>query len=168
MVISIKKNGFALLELLLVVAILAILASLVLPRVLNSTVSNEAKENKESATSVLFFTEAREILRGAKDEYLVNSIFNSNGKNTVYAKVNGQECESHLSSIKENINYYVEFDKEGNVLKYFVNDGVWLYFYDSAITGNYLNVTDINDSDFVKYEENINNYSVSCTSFERK
>ena len=160
-----KKNGFAILELLLVVAILAVLASLVLPNILNNTTGEKARENKESATSVLFFTEAREILRSASDEYLLNA-FSDNKKN-IFAKVDGVNCENALSNVKENINYYVEFNKEGNVSKFFASDGSWLYSYISDTFGSDLTYDQIMDEDFVKYSENINNFKITCNSLER-
>lgn len=159
-----KKSGFALLELLLVVIILAILASLVLPNVLKHT-PQQAKEEKDNATNQVFFTEARILITSAKDEHLLSTFNEKNIK--VFSKIDGNDCTNSIPNVRDEIDYYIEFNTEGNIVKYYVSDHNYMYYYIGDTFGDNFDSNKILDSDFIKYDENINLFKITCDSFER-
>ena len=159
-----KKNGFALLELLLVVYVIALLASLLLPKILKHS-PETIKEEKDNANNQVFFSEARILVTSAKDEYLLKSFSDSN--NRVFAHINGNDCNNALANIRDEIDYYIEFNIEGNISKYYVTDHNYMYSYISENFGDNFDSSKILDSDFVLYNENINKFNITCDSFER-
>jgi len=63
---------------------------------------------------------------------------NDNKKAVKYYKVNGKDnkkCGKSLDLISD-IDYYIEIDKEGNVVKYYASDGMYYIAYEKAKNGN--------------------------------
>lgn len=100
-----KKNGFTLVELLAVIAILSILVAIVMPNILDQY--NETKVN-------LFVTETQTYMDAAKTKYLNETL--NNGAQTIYFSsqkneyLNTKELEIDT---KEN-EYFIEMDRHGN------------------------------------------------------
>ena len=132
-----KKKGFTLVELLAVIAILAILVIIALPNVLGMFQS--AKKNT-------FTTELQNIYKSATTQYVSDSMNRGAGQRAtqlVYARTKsgdttvscGTKKELDLSGT-ETIEYYIEFDLAGNVIKYIATDGEFVFWFDGSLTNN--------------------------------
>lgn len=137
-----KKKGFTLVELLAVIAILAILVIIALPNVLGMFQS--AKKNT-------FTTELQNIYKSATTQYVSDSMNRKAGAQATgitYARQGGKSCgTSNLLDLSgtETIDYYIEFNLSGEVIKYFATDGEFGFYFDDA---SGLAIEDIN----VKYK----------------
>ena len=120
-----KRRGFTLVELLAVIAILAILVIIALPNVMN--LFNSAKENS-------FVTEIKKIYRGAEQAYVQDSFNNSGTK--VYSKCS-DGCTNELDmSVRDDLDYYIEINGEGKVVKYYVKDNSYQFSYEGEMDIN--------------------------------
>ena len=139
-----KKNGFTLVELLAVIAILAILIIFALPNFIK--LFNNSKENS-------FIVEIKKIYDTAKQNWMKESILATS--EITYARSNGVDCNNALKlSGRSEINYHIKLDKNGNVIEYYVEDGTYQYSYsgpDLLIENinNVLKIASINESDKV-------------------
>ena len=130
-----NKKGFTLVELLAVIAILAILVIIALPNILS--MFNSAKKSA-------FETELKSIYTAAEEQW-VSDTFTSSGTK-VYAHCPTNDCGKELKiNGRSNLDYYIEFDSSGNVVKYYATDGTFQFRY----IGNGLKKTDIEDVEFV-------------------
>lgn len=146
-----RKKGFTLVELLAVIAILALLIIIALPNIMS--LFNSSK--KES-----FTTEIKTIARAAEQQWMNDSMFETN--DMVYARVQNETCSKSLKlSGRDEINYYIKINKNGNITKYYATDGTYQYGY----TGKGLKVEDIIDIEtiaFLPSEED--KVSINCTN----
>ncbi len=148
-----KKKGFTLVELLAVIAILAILVIIVLPNIMN--LFNQAKQNS-------FETELKNIYKSAEQEWMKDSMFDT--QSIVYARCKGANCTKELSLTgREEIEYYIEVDKAGKVIKYFATDGT----YQCEYNGTGLKIEEIGNSKQVATLESTNILSVSCSGAKK-
>ncbi len=147
-----KKKGFTLVELLAVIAILAILIIIVLPNIM--ALFNQAKQNS-------FENELKNIFKTAEQEWMKDSMFDT--QNIVYARCS-EKCpkELHLSG-RKNIDYYVEVDKAGNIIKLFATDDTYQYEY----KGKGLKIEQIGNSKQIAKLENSDVIKVSCDKIEK-
>ncbi len=142
-----KKKGFTLVELLAVIAILAILVIIALPNIMS--LFNQAKQNS-------FESEVKNIYKSAQQEWMKDSMFDT--QNIVYARCN-ENCSKKLQlSGREEIDYYIEVDKAGNIIKYYVTDGTYQYEYN----GTGLKIEEIGNSKQVAKLESANILTVTC------
>ncbi len=147
-----KKKGFTLVELLAVIAILAILIIIVLPNIM--ALFNQAKQNS-------FENEVKQIFRTSQQEWIKDSMFET--KNIVYARCSN-DCPKELElSGRSNIDYYVELDKSGNVIKLFASDSTYQYEY----RGKGLKIEKINNSTQISKLESSDILKVSCNKIEK-
>ncbi len=143
-----KKKGFTLVELLAVIAILAILVIIALPNIMS--LFNQAKQNS-------FETELKNIFKTAEQEWMKDSMFDT--QNIVYARCKSADCTKELSlSGREEIEYYIEVDKAGNVIKLFATDGSYQYEYN----GTGLKIEEIGNSKQVAKLESADILTVTC------
>ena len=136
-----NKKGFTLVELLAVVAILSILVIIALPNVMG--MFNEAKKNS-------FIIEAKNIYQIAEQQYINDSMFNTSERE--YSR--NQTCEKTELELtgRSQLDYFIKFDKGGNVIQYYVSDGTYQFLYNGA--GGKLEITDITDAEEVAKLEN--------------
>ena len=113
-----KKLGFTLVELLAVISILAILVIISLPNVMG--MFNDAKKKS-------FATECKRIFKVAEQTFMNDSLYEQ--KETVYAKCDGCTHKQLDLSGRQNIKYYIKFNKGGKVVEYYVSDGDYQYMY---------------------------------------
>ncbi len=152
------KKGFTLVELLAVIAILAILVIIALPNVLG--MFQNAKKNT-------FTTELQNIYKSATTQYVSDSMNrgagtgatklmyirtkDESGNGTVSA---GTKKELDLSGT-ETIEYYIEFDLAGHVVKYIATDGEFVFWFDgfnesaeeTKALGDYSNMKELSIED---------------------
>ncbi len=143
-----KRKGFTLVELLAVIAILAILVIIALPNVLGMFQS--AKKNT-------FTTELQNIYKSATTQYVSDSMNRGTGTQAdgiFYTRSNGDEGGASTScgtkraldlSGTETIDYFIEFDLSGNVIKYVATDGEFVFAFGSGgrYSGEKLAIEDI-------------------------
>ena len=130
-----NKKGFTLIELLCVVSILAILIIIALPNVLS--MFNSAKKSA-------FETELKNVYTAAEEQWISDAFFESGTK--VYSHCESGDCGKELKiNGRDNLDYYLEFDSKGNVVKYYATDGTYQYRYN----GPGLKKSDIKDVEFV-------------------
>ncbi len=128
-----RNKGFTLVELLAVIAILAILVIIALPNVLGMFQS--AKKNT-------FTTELQNIYKSATTQYVSDSMNRGAGKKAegfFYTRSHAASCGSVAAldlSGTETIDYYIEFDLSGNVIKYAASDGEFVFYYDESNNDN--------------------------------
>ena len=114
-----KKKGFTLVELLCVIAILAILVIIALPNILS--MFNSAKKSS-------FETELKSVYTAAEERW-INDTFSSSGTK-IYAHCLSGTCSNELKlNGRDNLEYYIEFDTKGNIVKYYAKDGSYQYSY---------------------------------------
>ena len=112
-----KRVGFTLVELLAVIAILAILVIIALPNVIE--MFNSAKKQS-------FINELKTIYMAAEEQRIADTLTKSGY--TAYARNSDNSCVGKLDlSGRDDIQYYIEFDSEGNVIKYYAKDGSFQY-----------------------------------------
>ena len=129
-----KRKGFTLVELLAVIAILAILVIIALPNVMG--MFNEAKKNS-------FATEVKEIYKVAEQQWMNDSMISTNEQ--VYSRCSSCTGKSLQLTGRNELDYYIKFDKSGRVREYYATDGTYQYRY----TGDGLLVQDITDIDTI-------------------
>ena len=143
-----NKKGFTLVELLSVIAILAILVIIALPNVLN--MYNNARKSS-------FITELKSVYTAAEEKWITDS-FSGSGTKT-YAHCSNGECDNELKlSGRDDLEYYIEFNNKGKIVKYYAKDNSFQYLYE----GEGLNKTDINNSEIIAEMESENKLSISC------
>ena len=130
-----RRRGFTLVELLAVIAILAILVIIALPNVMG--MFNDAKKSS-------FTTECKRIFKIAEQTYMNDSLYNQDEKE--YAKCDTCTQKKLDLSGRDNIDYYIKFNKGGKVVKFYVSDGDYQYEYDD---NNPLNIEDITKVDSI-------------------
>ena len=125
-----NKKGFTLVELLAVIAILAILVVIAIPNVMR--MFNKSRQN-------VFESEVKEIIRIAEQNFL-NDYFNTEGKTFSYCK--DGSCDNNLDMIgRENLEYYIEMNSQGEIEKIYVTDGTYQYTKNGKVK-----VEDVGDS----------------------
>ena len=145
-----KKKGFTLVELLAVIAVLAILVILVVPNAMK--LFNNAKQRS-------FVNELKEIYKTAEAQYVKDSI--KGGYGQVYVRSNAEECSNQLKlSGRTNLEYYIEFNGAGKVIKYYALDGTYQYGYQ----GDGLELEEVQDAAQISKITNGKYVSITCTS----
>ena len=130
-----NKKGFTLVELLAVISILAVLAIIVIPRVVD--LFGNAKQSA-------FLTEVKSVYTAAEDAYVQDSF--SEGGSKKYSHCSNGTCNEKLKLLgNAKIDYYIEIDSTGNIVKYYATDGTYQYSY----TGSGLKKPDIKKASFV-------------------
>ena len=114
-----NKKGFTLVELLAVIAILAILVIIALPNVMG--MFNEAKKNS-------FTTEIKEIYKVAEQTWISDSMFET--KKQIYSRCPTCNTKNLELTGRNELDYYIEFNKSGNIVKYYATDHTYQYKYD--------------------------------------
>ena len=144
-----KKKGFTLVELLAVIAILAILVIIALPNIMG--MFNNAKKNT-------FLTEIKNIYRGAEQAY-VQDAFNSSGAR-VYSKCSSG-CTNPLDmSVKDDLEYYIEINSQGKVVKYYAHDNSYQFKHDGEMSINDIDdaqdISNLNEDEIIVIDNKIN------------
>ena len=171
-----KKKGFTLVELLAVIAILAILVIIALPNVLGMFQS--AKKNT-------FTTELQNIYKSATTQYVSDSMNRGAGKKAEgiwYARSHtsnspavacGSTARLDLSGT-ETIDYFIQFDLSGKVIRYAATDGEFVFWYDEKDHGDVgLDIEKIGDkttaavytiADEAKTDDKTNYYTIAIST----
>ncbi len=129
---KLNKKGFTLVELLAVIAILAVLMLLVTPSVLKLFT-----EGKKSA----FVTQVQSVWKAAENQYVKDALTSTKPGPYCYkgdnVKVGGSASTTNALTISDNksLAYYVDFDDEGQITKLIVTDGTYYYAKYGATTG---------------------------------
>ena len=113
-----NKKAFTLVELLAVIAILAILVIIALPNVMS--LFNDAKKNS-------FLNEVKTIYKTAQQSWFTDSVFSN--EEQIYSRCSSCTGKSLKLSGRTGIDYYIKLNKSGEVVKYYVTDGVYQYSY---------------------------------------
>ena len=149
-----KKKGFTLVELLAVIAILAILVIIALPNVIG--LFQSARKNS-------FGNEIREIYKQAQTQWTLDSYdISTEGAGKKYGATNSGDVPTNcLKKLdmggRQNINYVIELDKNGNVIKIQATDGTYYY----TKTGTDIKITDIKNDDINDVESTKPTYTCS-------
>lgn len=121
---KLNKKGFTLVELLAVIAILAILMLLVTPNILSMFT-----EGRKDA----FVTQVQSVWRAAEQQYMTKA-FGGTATSTFTNLDNS--TDNDISFGATDIKYYVSFDTNGNVAKIGVSDGNYCYSINSGAAIN--------------------------------
>ena len=125
-----SKKGFTLVEILTVIVILAILVVLSLPNILGLF---------RNAKKKTFETEVQELIKMAGENWITDTKFSGGGK--IYSKCKDETCRNNLNAnTRDNLEYYIEMNSEGEIEKIYVTDGTYQYSRNGRIT-----VNDVND-----------------------
>ena len=145
-----KKNGFTLVELLAVVAIIAILILLAMPNIMK--MFNQAKKKS-------FITEVQQIYKTAQQQYMKDSL-SATSTEYAYAKSSDNiKCSKELMMTgRGEIRYFIELDRNGKVIRYYATDGE--YQFSSEEYG--LKINDIEDVDNIGDLEKYEDFQISC------
>ncbi len=142
-----NKNGFTLVELLAVIAILAILVIIALPNVMG--MFNDAKENS-------FMTELKQIYKVAQQQWVTDSMVTTGEQ--VYSRCNNCTGKSLQLSGRTELDYYIEVDKSGKVVKYYATDGTYQFTYDGDLLATQINnverVADLSEDEILRISNN--------------
>ena len=145
-----KKKGFTLVELLVVIAVLAILVLLVVPNAIK--LYNNAKQRS-------FVNELKTIYKTAEAQYTKDSI--RGGYEQIYARNNSSNCQNTLKLTgRTELEYYIEFNGQGKVIKYFAQDGTYHFTYE----GEELKINEIESVEQISKITNGRFIRMSCTS----
>ena len=143
-----KKKGFTLVELLCVIAILAILVIIALPNILS--MFNSAKKSS-------FETELKSVYTAAEERW-INDTFSSSGTK-IYAHCLSGTCSNELKlNGRDNLEYYIEFDTKGNIVKYYAKDGSYQYSYE----GPGLKKDGISDVELTSTLDDFSKIEITC------
>jgi len=125
------KKGFTLVELLAVVAILALLVIISLPNIM--AMFMDAKKNS-------FLTECKQIFKTAQQQWMKDSMFET--KDQVYTRC--KTCTEKTLSLsgRKEIDYYINLNKAGKVVSFQATDGTFQFIY----VGDELKIEDITDA----------------------
>ena len=142
-----NKKGFAIIEILLVVAIIGILAAVVVPNVLKSTKSvNNISDEKNGTNIDLFLTNIRVLYKVAESQWMASSLTSYNDK-TIYAKCLNDYCGKSIDdgSIDSSLEYYIELNNIGKITKFYVKNNSYQFKYN----GIDLDFQNINDAEII-------------------
>lgn len=113
-----NRNGFTLVELLAVIAILAILIMIAIPNVIK--MFNNAKRSA-------FETETKKIVQSITLQHMSNSIYNS-GEH-IYSNCK-EGCLNNLNyEDRENLSYFGKTNSNGKIVEFYITDGTFQYSY---------------------------------------
>lgn len=121
-----NKKGFTLVELLAVIAILAILMLMVTPNILKLFVSGQ-----EDAFSSVVQT----VWKAAEQDFFNNSVAGQKPGPYCYEAVEGKAQTLTLSGKNKKLKYYVKMDAEGDISE--VKVATDAFYYDSTDTANF-------------------------------
>lgn len=102
--VIIKNNGFTLVELLAVIAIVAILVAMVMPKIMEQY--NKTKIN-------VFVTDAQTFMKSAKSKFMLESL-NNNSKAQYYSSQENTYLNTKKIDIDSDNEYFIEMDRNGN------------------------------------------------------
>ena len=140
-----NKKGFTLVELLAVIAILAILITLVLPNVIK--IFNDSKRD-------MFLSEAKNIYKEANRKFVNESV-----KGNVVSNITKENNKLSLSSDSD-IDYKIRLDEDGHIIKFQVSNSSY------CISGKYNDVNDITIDDVHDGECNVKYCKTTSSSTE--
>ena len=140
-----KNKGFTLVELLAVIAILAILITLVLPNVIK--IFNDSKRD-------MFLSEAKNIYKEANRKFVNESV-----KGNVVSNITKENNKLSLSSDSD-IDYKIRLDEDGHIIKFQVSNSSY------CISGKYNDVNDITIDDVHDGECNVKYCKTTSSSTE--
>ena len=123
-----NNKGFTLVETLALISIIAILITISLPSVIGSL--NESRKQT-------FSDECKKVYELSEESYVSDSKYSQDIKE--YGKCN--DCNFKALNLSSNIDYYVKYDEDGRVIKFYVTDGIYQYGYE----GSGLLISEIND-----------------------
>ena len=129
------KKGFTLVELLAVIAILAILVIITLPNIIS--LYNDAKRNK-------FETEVKTIYNEAQQEWVLDTL-TSYGE-VVYTKCKDCDGKTLKLSGRDDIDYYIKVDSEGDIVEFYVTDGEYQFQYEGDLLATFIKDVEIVDN----------------------
>ena len=132
-----NKNGFTLMELLVVIVLLAVLALLVYPVILNSYNASQKK---------LFLTESKNIYKICTNEYRAD-IMNPGSKKRDHVYF---DDDTKINSIDESFKYCVKLDEKGNITNIKVATEKYFVEGDGEFTKNGVEI--VKFGDFSKFD----------------
>ena len=112
-----KKNGFTLVELLAVIAILAILVAIVMPNVM--------KEYNKAKASV-FVTDSKSFMNAAMSEFTTDAM-NHAGKTIYYSSKPNSDLNTSKLNIDSDKEYFIEMDRHGNFKRFVIYNESYCY-----------------------------------------
>lgn len=112
-----KKNGFTLVELLAVIAVLAILVAIVMPNVMKEY--NKAKAD-------VFVVDAQSFVNSAMSKFTNDALIQS-GKTMYYSNIYNSDLNTRTLDIDSDKNYFIEMDRNGNIKRFVLYDNTYCY-----------------------------------------
>ena len=101
--VIIKNNGFTLVELLAVIAIVAILVAMVMPKIMEQY--NKTKIN-------VFVTDTQTFMKSAKSKFMLESL-NNNSTAQYYSSQENTYLNTKKIDIDSDNEYFIEMDRNG-------------------------------------------------------
>lgn len=153
-----NKKGFSYFELSVIIITILIMAIIFF-----FNMQNIYTKFKDRA----FRTDAREVLKVAEQKLLSDKMFTSGlAKNVVYSKTLAEDCQRSLPLDKKSfdkLEYYIEFDREGKTVKFYVTNG--LYQFGSEKHG--LTVSDITDVQLLSKTKKDDKFKIYCETVDK-
>ena len=119
-----KKKGFTLVELLAVIAVLALLVIIALPKIMG--MFEEAKRKS-------FENEVKNLYKAVESQVMSDMFSNPTSEEKIYSS--NSESTNHLSlQGRDNIKYCIVIDGKGNIKKIYVSDGSHQYISDDFVS----------------------------------
>ena len=112
-----NKRGFTLVELLAVIAILAILVAIIMPNVMKEY--NKAKAD-------VFVIDAQSFVNNAMSKFTNDSMIQG-GKTVYYSNIYNSDLNTRTLDIESDKNYFVEMDRNGNIKRFILYDNTFCY-----------------------------------------
>ena len=112
-----KKNGFTLVELLAVIAILSILVAIVMPNVM---------EEYNKAKADIFVTDSKSFMNAAISEFTTDAM-NHAGETIYYSSKPNSDLNTSKLSIDSDKEYFIEMDRHGNIKRLVIYDESYCY-----------------------------------------
>ena len=98
----------------------------------------------ESEVSTIYFRTTKEL-------------YKTNPKIKSYGEINGTSCNGIESHKQDNIDYYIELDEDGNVIKLYVTNGKKKYIKEGIV-----NLSDMSHSNMEDYISKSRKFKFDC------